>query len=326
MNISSASTTFLLPSAWLGSLAVAILCARYPAVEPVHARCDHGVPSSEKEALQNSVDPERSDRTREFLALNSELRHRCRRLEGELEVLRESASKEDGPESSSDAPAHATYDVYLDRLLSDAEEEDDDSSDSTADAIALVAALARSGDQGIAQLSRLADSEDPRERELALWSLAFIPDAAALETVMDYPWDSGDAVEGGEDDPESRPWSWDMVKRHIHGLSTGTLEPYMESFESRLKQQEIPIRGAELEVCAQLALRHGQEVSRELLDLSWERLTVGGKSVLIDSLQYTETDLAMDFLQYVEQTDEHAEVRENAGQALLALSGSRPSE
>ena len=86
------------------------------------------------------------------------------------------------------------------------------------------------------------------------------------------------------------------------------------------------MRGTELEVCAQLALRHGQAVSRALLDLSWERLTVGGKNALINSLHYTETDLAMDFLQYVERTDEHAEVRENAGLALLELPVSHPSE
>ena len=324
MNISPASKASLFLSAWLGSLAVAILCALYPAAEPVHARCDHGAPSSREEALQNSVHPERPDRTGELFDLNSELRHRCRLLEGELEILRESAPKKDGPESPSDAPAHWTHDIYLDRLLSDAEE--GDSSDSTADAIALVVALARSGDQGIAYLCQLADSEDPRERELALWSLAFIPDAAALEAVMGYPWDDEDAVEDGEDDPESRPWSWDVVKRHIHGLPTGTLEPYMESFEGRLEQQEIPMRGAELEVCAQLALRHGQAGSRELLDLSWERLTVGGKNALINSLRYTETDLAMDFLQNVEQTDEHVEVREHAGQAFLALSGALRSE
>ena len=320
MNISDSSKTVFFLTAWLASLVVASVCARSWPAERDDARCDHGVQDAREEKDREVVNLEVQERARSLLALNRRLRHESDRLRRELEKRQEVPAEAEGLDSRPEDHDSLIYDAYLDRLLAGATA--GDSGDSTLETIGLIAALARSGDKGITYLRGLTTSEDPQERCFALWSLSFLPGADSLDTIVNHPWADESESEGGADQSELPTWPWELVKRHIYELPAKTLEPYMEEFEDRLEHLETPMRGTELEVCAQLALRHGQERSRELLDLAWKELTVGGKNELINSLYYTDTEVTMDFLEQVEGADQHAEVRENASRALGALSGS----
>ena len=73
-------------------------------------------------------------------------------------------------------------------------------------------------------------------------------------------------------------------------------------------------------MCAQLALRHGNQASRELLESAWEGQSKDDKTALIDFLVFVETRLSLAFLEAVGRRDPEPEVRQIAQEAVEILS------
>jgi len=180
--------------------------------------------------------------------------------------------------------------------------------------IKLALYVAENGEAGVRYLVDLAnEGESPTIQTKALQLLSFFPSPSALRAIMEAPWGQQGL---------SEKWEWDAVKWQIEELPTADLKPYVEDFRDRLHAdfEDGRLGRKQMEMCAQLALRHGHKASRELFEMAWEEKPKNSKIALMDTLTFVETPLSLGFLERVARTDPDPEVRQAAQEAADILS------
>ena len=181
--------------------------------------------------------------------------------------------------------------------------------------IQLALYVAENRETGIRRLVEIVGDveQESAGRERALHVLSLFPSELALETILE--------AYTGQVAPDE-DWEWELFKWQIEGLPVSALEPYLEDFHAHL-QKESASDGLSKEgfsVCAQLALRHGHEPSRDLLENAWRRLPTERKTETLEALMFVETPLALGFLERVAATDYGTAVRNAAQEAVDTLS------